>query len=104
MKLKYFMLQFGFAAHHCLYIYTHIRFSVNKPNFHFKGIGRISTDGSNKINLSMFQFNVLNFQIKQFIIFQKFSWNSFQPIWGVIMNLAEITYTKINYIIRNFRE
>ena len=70
------MLQFSFAAHDFLYLYTHIRFSVNKPNFHFKGKGRISTDGFNKINLSILQFNILNFQIKQFIIFQKFSWNS----------------------------
>ena len=74
------MLQFGFAANDFLYLYTHIRFSVNKPNFHFKGMGRISTDGFNKINLSMLQFNILNFQIfqiKQFIIFQKSLWNSF---------------------------
>ena len=70
------ILQFNFAAHDFLYLYTHIGFSVNKPNFHFKGKGRISTDGFNQINLSMLQFNILNFQIKQFIIFQKFSWNS----------------------------
>ena len=31
------MLQFSFAAHDFLYLYRHIRFSVNKPNFHFKG-------------------------------------------------------------------
>ena len=61
------------------YLYTHIRFSVSKRNFHFKGKGRISTDGFNKINLGILQFNILNFQIKQFIIFQKFSQNSVQP-------------------------
>ena len=72
----FFMLQFSFAAHDFLYLYTHIRFSINKPNFYYKGKGRIFTDGFNKINLSTIQFNVLNFQIKQFIIFQKFSWNS----------------------------
>ena len=70
------MLQFSFAAHDFLYLYTHIRFGVNKPNCHFKEKGRISTDDFNKINLSILQFNILNFQIKQFIIFQKFSWNS----------------------------
>ena len=70
------MLQFSFAAHDLLYLYTHTRFSVNKPNFYFKGNGTISTDGFSKINLSILQLNILNFQIKQFIIFQKFSWNS----------------------------
>ena len=70
------MLQFSFAAHDFLYFYTHIRFSVNKPNFHFKEKDRISTDGFNKINLRILQFNTLNFQIKQFVIFQNFSWNS----------------------------
>ena len=70
------MLQFNFAAHDFLYLYTHIRFSINKPNFDFKGKGRILTDGFNKINLGTLQFNVLNFPIKQFIMFQEFSWNS----------------------------
>ena len=70
------MLQFSFAAHNFLYLYTHIRFSMNKPNFHYKGKDRISTDGFNKINLSTLQFNVLNFQTKRCIILQKFSWNS----------------------------
>ena len=72
----FFMLQFSFAAHDFLYLYTHIRFSINKPNFHYQGKCRISTDGCNKINVSTLQFNISNFQIKQFIIFQKFSWNS----------------------------
>ena len=53
------MLQFSFAAHDFLYLYKHIRFSVNKPNFYFKGKGRISTDGFDKINLSILQFNIL---------------------------------------------
>ena len=70
------MLKFSFAAYDFLYLYAHIRFSVNMPNFHFKGKGRISTDGFNKINLSIFEFNILNFQIKQFIIFEEFSWKS----------------------------
>ena len=70
------MLQFSFAAHDFLYLYTLFRFSVSKPNFHFKGKGKISTDGFNKINLSILQFNSLNLQIKQFIIFQNFLWNS----------------------------
>ena len=70
------MLQLSFAAHDFLYLYTQIRFSVNKPNFHFKGITRISTDGFSKINLSILQFDILNSQIKQFVIFQKFLWNS----------------------------
>ena len=55
------MLQLSFAAHNFLYLYTHIRFSVNKPNFHFKGKGRISTDGLYKIGFSILQFNILNF-------------------------------------------
>ena len=92
------MLQFSFAPHDFLYLYTHIRFSVNKPNFHFKGKSRISTDGFNKINLSILQFNILNFQIKQFVIFHKFSWNS---VFSVLI-LSKITYTKIKYIIRKF--
>ena len=82
------MLQFSFAAHGFLYLYTHIRFNVNKPYFPFKGNGKISGDGFNKINLSILQFNILNVQIKQLIIFQKFSWDSVWPIWGVIMNLT----------------
>ena len=82
------MLQFSFAAHGFLYLYTHNRFNVIKPNFPFKGKGKISRDGFNKINLSILQFNILNVQIKQLIIFQKFSWNSVWPIWGVIMNLT----------------
>ena len=98
------MLQFSFPAHGFFYLYTHIRFSENKPNFPFKGKGRISTDGFNKINLSILQFNILNFQIKQFITFHEFSWNSVQPIWGAIMNLNEITYTKLKYIMQNFHE
>ena len=63
----------------------------------------ISTDDFNKINLSILQFNILNFQIKQFGIFKKFLQSSVQPIWGVIMNLTEITYTKIK-LYENFRE
>ena len=70
------MLQFSFAARDFLYFYTHICFSINKPKFHFYGKVRISTDGFNKSNLSILRFNMLNFQIKRFIIFQKFSWNS----------------------------
>ena len=66
------MLQFSFAAHDFLYIYTHIRFSVNKPNFHFKGKGRISINDFNKINLSVLQFSNLNFQIKQLSFFRNF--------------------------------
>ena len=57
------MLQFSFAAHDFLYLYTHIRFSVNKPNFHFKGKGRISTDGFNKINFSILQFIFMEFSL-----------------------------------------
>ena len=70
------MLQFSFAARIFLYFYTQIHFSVNKPNFYFKGKGRISTDVFSKINLSILQLNILNLQIKQFVIFKKFSWNS----------------------------
>ena len=57
-------------------IHTQIGFSVNKSNFHIKGKSRISTDSFNKINLSILQLKILNFQIKKFIIFQKVSWNS----------------------------
>ena len=52
------MLQFNFAAHNFLYLYTHICLSINKPNFHFKEKGKISTDGFNKINLIILQFNI----------------------------------------------
>ena len=85
-----------------MYLYTHIRFSVNKPNFYFKRKSKISTDGCNKTDLSILQFNILNFRIKHFIIFQKFSWNSVQPVCGVIMNLTVISYAKIKYIIPKF--
>ena len=98
------MLQFSLAAHDFLYLDTHICFSVNEPNFHFKGNGRISTNDFNNIHLIILQLNSLSFQIKQFIIFQKFSRNSARPIWCVIINLTDITYSKIKYIIRNFLE
>ena len=75
-------------------IFTHIPLSVNNSYFHFKG----------KNSISILQFNIVNFQIKQFVIFQKFSWNSVQPIWGAIMNLIEITYTKLNMLYENVRE
>ena len=42
----------------------------------FKGKSRISKDIFNKINLSILQFNIVNFQMKQFIVFLKFLWNS----------------------------
>ena len=77
-------------------IVAHVSFSVNKSNFHFK----------RKSSISILQFNNVNFQIKQFVIFQKFSWNSVQPIWDIIMNLIEITYTELSiylyWIIRKF--
>ena len=58
------MLQFNFAAHD-FYIFTHIPFSVNNSYFHFE----------RKSSISILQFNNVNFQMKQFAIFQKFSWN-----------------------------
>ena len=70
------MLRFSFAAHDFLYLYKHICFSVNKLNFYFKGKSWISTDSLNNINLIILQFNILNFQLKQFVIFHKFLWNS----------------------------
>ena len=73
-------------------IFTHIPFSVNKSNLLFKG----------RSSINILQFNNVNFQIKRFVIFQKFLWNSVETIWGVIMNFIEITYTKIKYIIRTF--
>ena len=73
-------------------IFTHIPFSVNKSNSLFKG----------RSSINILQFNNVNFQIKRFVIFQKFLWNSVKTIWGVIMNFIEITYTKIKYIIRTF--
>ena len=37
-KVKvFFMLQVSFEAHNILHFYTHICFTVKKPNFHFKG-------------------------------------------------------------------
>ena len=64
-------------------IFTYVLFSINKSNFHFKERSSIR-------------------QIKQFVIFHKFQWNSVQPIWRVIINLIEITYTKVKYIIQTF--
>ena len=57
------MLQFSFTVHDFLYLCTHIRFSISKPNFHFKKKSRISTDDFNKINLSVLQFNISDFQV-----------------------------------------
>ena len=76
------------------FIFTHIPSSLSKSNFHCKGRSGIFTESVNKTNVSMRQFNTVRFQVKQFIIFEK--------IWGVIMNLIELNYTKINYIIRKF--
>ena len=87
------MLQFSFAAHN-FYIFTHIPFNVNNSYFHFE----------RRSSISILSFNNVNFQIKQYFIFQKFSWNSVQPIWGIIMNLTEITYTKLSLLYKNFRE
>ena len=67
---------------------------MNKYNVHFKGRSRISTDSFNKINVSTLQLNfanVPNQTIYHFLeIFVEFS----LAIWGVIMNLTEITYSK----------
>ena len=43
-------------------IFTHIPFCVNKPYFHSKGMSSIS----------ILQLNNVNFQIKLFVIYQKF--------------------------------
>ena len=42
-------------------ILTHIPFSVNKYNFHFKRKSRITADNFNKINVNILQFNIVNF-------------------------------------------
>ena len=55
------MLQFSFAAHDCLYLYPN-SLQCNKSNFPFKGKSRISIDSFNKINISILQFNIKNFQ------------------------------------------
>ena len=47
-------------------IFSHISFSVNKSYFHFKG----------ESSISILHFNNVNFQTKQFLIFEKFLWNS----------------------------
>ena len=73
-------------------IFTYIHFIVSKSKFNFKGSSSISK----------LHFDNVNFQMKQFVIFQKFLWNSVYPIWGVTMNLIEVTYTKIKYIITKF--
>ena len=87
------MLQFSFAAPD-FYIFTHIPFSVNNSYFHFE----------TRSSISILPFNNVNFQIKPFVIFQKFSWNSVQPIWVIIMNLIKITYTKLSILYEHFRE
>ena len=48
------------------YIFKHIAFGVKNSHFDFKG----------RSSISIFQFNNVNFQIKQSVIVQKFSWNS----------------------------
>ena len=87
------MLQFSFAAYD-FWVFIHIPFSVNNSYFHFE----------RRSSISILQFSNVNFQIKQLVIFQKFSWNSVLPIWGIIMNLIEITYTKLSILYENFRE
>ena len=87
------MIQSSFAAHGFFDIFRHIPFSINKPNFHFKG---------RRSSVSILQINNLNVQIKQFVIFQKYLCDSVKSICGVIMNIIEISYTEIKYIIRKF--
>ena len=66
-KLKHYNLALQLMI---FYIFIHIPFSANKFNFHFKG----------RSSIIILQINNVNFQAKQFIIFQKFWWNSVQPI------------------------
>ena len=61
------MLLFSLAAHDFLYLYTRIRFSVNKSNYLFKGKSRISRDGLNNINLS------IHFKFPNQTVFVEFS-------------------------------
>ena len=58
---------YNLALHLIIFgIFKHILFSVNKSNFHIKG----------RSSISLIWFNNVNFQVKQFVIFQKFSWDS----------------------------
>ena len=71
---------------------------MNKYNVHFKGRSRISKDSFNKINVSTFQFNFLNFQIKTIYHF---------PEIVVKFSLAnlECNYElNWNKLFKNFRE
>ena len=72
-------------------IFSHISFKVNNRYFHLKGRNSIST----------LHFNIVNFQIIQFVIFRKLS---VQLIWGVVMNLIEITYTELSILYEDIRE
>ena len=61
MSQRWNMLQCSFTVHD-LCTFTHIAFSVNKPNSHLQGWGMIFSDSSNKINVSTLQFSIVNFQ------------------------------------------
>ena len=68
------MLRFIFAVHDFLYLYTHTFFSVKLSNFHFNSFSANPAKWS--ITLKQFVGNLpINFQIKQFIIFENFSCN-----------------------------
>ena len=60
------MLQFSFAAHDFLYLYTHICFNVNKPNFHFKGKGRFPQIALIKLILVYFSLTFLSQTVYHF--------------------------------------
>ena len=77
--------------------FRHILLSVVKSNFHFKRKSKIYTDSFNDINVSILQCNIVFFQIKKFIILERFLWKSFSPICGVVMNIiGQLTYTNIH--------
>ena len=85
------------------FVLTHISFSLNKSDFHMKQRSRIFTDNFNKTNVNILQFNIVSLRIKQFIIFEKFSWNSFWLFQGVIMNLIELTFTKLSILYKTLK-
>ena len=52
------MTQFSFAAHNFLYLYTHIRFGVSKPNFSFNPMMPLSLLEVSERCLLCFQYHL----------------------------------------------
>ena len=80
------MVQFSFAAHNFLYLYTHIRFSVNKPNFYFNPMMPLSLLEVSERCLLCFQYHLDLTNLFQ----SKFYPPEYQMIFGKIYYHQEL--------------